>query len=112
MDFIAELTMHFPPKGVHMIRYYGLYSSRTKGKLNQEKKENGIDITEGNDDIDINDNISSKESRKAWARLIHKVYEVDPMICKKCGSEVCDNCGRVKVKIKNEEVIARCVICS
>jgi hypothetical protein len=33
-------------------------------------------------------------------------------ICKKCESEICDNCGRVKVKIKNEEVVARCVICS
>jgi hypothetical protein len=32
--------------------------------------------------------------------------------CKKCGSDVCDTCGRVKVKIKNEEVVARCVICS
>ena len=33
-------------------------------------------------------------------------------ICKKCGAEVCDTCGRVKVKIKNEEVIARCINCS
>ena len=33
-------------------------------------------------------------------------------ICKKCESEICDSCGRVKVKIKNEEAVARCVICS
>ncbi len=33
-------------------------------------------------------------------------------VCKKCGTEVCDTCGRVKVKIKNEEVVARCVNCS
>ncbi len=32
--------------------------------------------------------------------------------CKKCGSFVCSTCGRVKVKIKNEEVIARCINCS
>ena len=32
--------------------------------------------------------------------------------CKKRGSEVCDDCGRVKVKIMNEEVIARCINCS
>ena len=30
--FIAELTRHIPPKHKHLIRYYGLYSSRTKGK--------------------------------------------------------------------------------
>ncbi len=30
-DFLAELTQHIPPRGVHLIRRYGLYSSRTKG---------------------------------------------------------------------------------
>ncbi len=28
--------------------------------------------------------MSSKECRKNWARLIQKVYEVNPLICKKC----------------------------
>ncbi|UCE13569.1 MAG: DUF87 domain-containing protein [Candidatus Heimdallarchaeota archaeon] len=32
--------------------------------------------------------------------------------CKKCQAVVCNECGRVKVKIKNEEVVARCVNCS
>ncbi len=32
--------------------------------------------------------------------------------CKKCSTLVCHECGRVKVKIKNEEVVARCIICS
>ena len=32
--------------------------------------------------------------------------------CKKCQALVCNTCGRVKVKIKNEEVVARCVNCS
>ena len=36
IDFIAELTRHIPPKHKHLIRYYGLYSSRTKGKANKE----------------------------------------------------------------------------
>ena len=30
-DFLAELTQHIPPKGVQLIRRYGLYSSRTIG---------------------------------------------------------------------------------
>ena len=34
------------------------------------------------------------------------------MACKKCQTVVCGDCGRVKVKIKNEEVVARCVNCS
>jgi len=27
-------------------------------------------------------------ARASWARLIHKVYEVDPLICPNCGSAV------------------------
>ena len=30
--------------------------------------------------------VSSKDSRAAWARLIAKVYEADPLICRHCGS--------------------------
>ncbi len=32
LDFLAELTQHIPPKGVQLIRCYGLYSSRIKGR--------------------------------------------------------------------------------
>jgi len=32
--------------------------------------------------------VSDRTSRKAWARLLTKVYEIDPMVCPKCGSEM------------------------
>ena len=32
LDFLAELTQHIPPKGTQLIRRYGLYSSRIKGR--------------------------------------------------------------------------------
>ena len=32
VDFLAELTQHIPPKGLQLIRRYGLYASRTKGR--------------------------------------------------------------------------------
>src|SRR6056297_2673924 len=31
LDILAELTQHIPPKGLQLIRRYGLYASRTKG---------------------------------------------------------------------------------
>lgn len=31
---------------------------------------------------------SDKASRRAWARLINKIYEVDPLVCPYCGSEM------------------------
>ena len=74
-----------------MIRYYGLYSSRTRGKTKQNnlsekfgiKYESNIEVYEGE-----TENASSKQSRRSWARLINKIYEVDPLICPKCNSEM------------------------
>jgi hypothetical protein len=31
LDFIAQLTLHIPPQGKHLLRRYGLYSSRARG---------------------------------------------------------------------------------
>ena len=31
---------------------------------------------------------SSKEYRKNWARLIQKIYEVDPLTCPKCSGKM------------------------
>ena len=44
----------------------------------------------------------SKESRKNWARLIQKIYEVDPLTCPKCS-------GKMKVisVIEDQDVIKK-----
>ena len=31
---------------------------------------------------------SSKAIQSAWARLIAKVYEIDPLVCPRCGAEM------------------------
>ncbi len=45
---------------------------------------------------------NSKEYRKNWARLIQKIYEVDPLTCPKCQ-------GRMKVIsfIEDQEVVKK-----
>ena len=40
--------------------------------------------TDDNIQAIIPNELSSKESRQNWARLIQKVYEFDPLICPKC----------------------------
>jgi len=32
--------------------------------------------------------LSSNEARQNWARLIQKIYEVDPLICPKCNGQM------------------------
>ena len=40
--------------------------------------------------------------RRAWAYLVNKVYEVDPLVCSKCGGKM-----RVISYIEDEDVIWR-----
>ena len=102
-DFLAELTQHIPPKGVQLIRRYGLYSSRTKGSWEDMpyvserapagwKRQHGVavhaDTPEDFEPLPDSDSPDERAYKKAWARLLSKVYEVDPFICPKCGSEM------------------------
>jgi hypothetical protein len=43
-----------------------------------------------------------RNARAAWARLIQKVYEVDPMLCPRCGEEM-----RLMALIEDPPVIER-----
>ncbi|KKL05022.1 hypothetical protein LCGC14_2610220, partial [marine sediment metagenome] len=89
------LTTHIPPKHKHLIRYYGIYSSRSRGKAT---KDGSLDKfgwgarpeEEPKKEPEENpvETLSEKKSKQTWARLIKKVYEVDPLICTKCGSEM------------------------
>jgi hypothetical protein len=45
---------------------------------------------------------SSKEFRKNWARLIQKIYEVDPLTCPKCQNQM-----KIISVIENEDVIKK-----
>ena len=97
-DFIAHLTQFIPPWGVRSIHYYGLYSSRCKAwwprlphiarvapqgwrLSNAEPMVPQADATEPT-------MVSHAACRSAWARLIAKVYETDPLVCPQCGSEM------------------------
>ena len=84
-DFIAELTMHIPPKHKHLIMYYGLYSSRSKGKANKDgnlarfayRPETSADVQPAGSPAEYPETVSSRASGQSCARLIQKVYEVD-----------------------------------
>ena len=46
--------------------------------------------------------VPSKGYRKNWARLIQKIYEVDPLACPRCKGEM-----RIMAFIEGEEVIKK-----
>ena len=78
-----------------MVRYYGYYSNVARGKRKKSEKDDLIPSVLENDD-------SSKERRKNWARLIQKIYEVDPLTCPKCSGVM-----KVISVIEDEEVIKK-----
>ena len=102
-EFIARLAQHIPLPRIRLIRYFDLYSSKSRGKWkdwehvsklapDSWKEQNRIEIQDEGEDIaepaNQSDDISAKKSKATWARLIAKIYEVDPLTCPKCGSEM------------------------
>jgi hypothetical protein len=77
LDWLAQLVTHIPNKGELMVRYYGFYSNKLRGL----RKKAGVD-----DQVTalIESEISTKEFHQNWARLIQKIYHVDPLLCPKC----------------------------
>jgi len=68
--------------GYFMVRYYGLYANAHRGKV---KKESLSPSAPRMAEEDL-----KRIPSKGWAAMIRKVYEIDPMLCPKCG-------GRMKV---------------
>jgi hypothetical protein len=67
-----------------MARYYGYYSNVSRGKRKETEGDGLPCILEADK--------SSKEYRKNWARLIQKIYEVDPLTCPKACPEPVEGC--------------------
>ena len=102
LDFLAELTQHIPPKGTQLIRRYGLYSSRTKGRWEEMdhvaeraprgwRAEHELIVASDQEALEFSpmsdsEEVGSTARKSAWARLLARVYEVDPLVCPACGS--------------------------
>jgi hypothetical protein len=86
LDFIAQLTLHIPLKGKHLVRRYGLYSSRARGTWKKRPALRtraaagwyGRDESAAPAQAEAVETVAvtARASRKAWARLLAKVYEI------------------------------------
>ena len=75
-----------PDRGQHLTRYYGAYTNRNRKALSQNALTAGL-LSSTKTKTDKR-STTSTSSRANWARLIRKVFEVDPLLCGKCGSEM------------------------
>ena len=79
LEWMAALVSHIPDRGAQTVHYYGHYSNATRGRLKKEVTEPEYHIIEDDGKGGLN---------KSWARLIQKIYEVDPLVCPRCGGEM------------------------
>jgi Zn-finger nucleic acid-binding protein len=97
VEFVRRIAALIPPARKHVVRYYGALgpcsplrgavNAATRGKATSEELEAGYSITLVGR--------ATREARKAasaalrsWAACVRKVFEVDPVLCAKCGGEM------------------------
>lgn len=87
LDFLARVIAHIPPPRIHLVRYLGHYSNVARGRRKNGKEKA---LTPGHRRVEEDDGLTDAERRsrrRAWARLIRRIYEVDPLVCTNCGGE-------------------------
>ncbi len=100
-EFIDQLVAHLPPRRVQLVRRYGVYAGKVRKQWQkrpgiyrlapeswQKEHPNKVPTV---DDTSSEATASteapdtwSKLRKQSWARLLQKVYEVNPFICPKC----------------------------
>jgi HrpA-like RNA helicase len=95
LEWLAAMCSHVPNKGEQMARYYGYYSNVARGKRKKTDADDKISCI-------LEPELTDKAFRKNWARLIQTIYEVDPLVCPKCSSEM-----RVIAFIEDSAVIKK-----
>ena len=81
LEWLAAMCSHVPNKGEQMVRYYGFYSNVARGKRKKNEQDELIPSI-------LEPDGSSGEYKRNWARLIQKIYEVDPLTCPKCSGKM------------------------
>jgi hypothetical protein len=84
LDFIARFTAQIPEPHERLVHYYGLYSnaSRQRRVLSGSQKPHTSQQT---DCSVVDESEWLKSWRIRWARLIHMVWQEDPLLCPRCG---------------------------
>jgi len=96
---------HIPGRYEHTVRYYGYFSNKSRGMRKKADADDTILTILPNE-------TSYSEARQNWARLIQKIYEVDPLVCPKCQGqmkiisiiddfEIIDKISRVTFRLKH-----------
>ena len=100
-QWLELLCRHIPDRYEHLVRYVGWYSNRARGeRAKKGSPPAGAALTCGSSEEPVSG--FAARAKAAWARLIRKVYEADPLECPKCKGPM-----RVIALIEDAGVIRR-----
>lgn len=101
VELVHRICQQVPPPRMHMTRHYGAYSNRLRRSLREARAARaeigGAPHAERDPDpvapppacatATSEPPADSAEAfrRQSWARLLRKVFEVDPLVCPRCG---------------------------
>jgi hypothetical protein len=85
LEWIHRITAHIPDPGRHCQRFYGTYSNRARAAISSAHDGDAQPVANPNAKQDNAD--FSREARSTWARLLRKIFEVDPLVCA-CGARM------------------------
>ena len=73
LEWLARLADHIPDPGRHRTHFYAHYANRVRGERPSEEEPRPADPP------------TRRRCSPAWARLIAKVFQADPLVCRRCG---------------------------
>jgi len=89
LELIHRLTLQIPDPQQHLVRYSGAYANRVRRLYRSaegETKGAGGAGPAAHADDEASD--FARERKRTWARLLRKVFEVDPLLCPACKVEM------------------------
>jgi hypothetical protein len=78
LEWLARMSDHIPDPGQHRTILYGHYANRTSGARRRGESESPEASAEP----------PRRRCSPTWARLIAKIYQVDPLVCSRCGQKM------------------------
>ena len=83
LEFLARVLCHIPDKGQVTTRYSGWYANRPRGTRRREaERAAGASVAVV---VAPAVPLAVREARRRWADLLRLIYEVDPLVCVRCG---------------------------
>jgi len=86
LDWVHAVTTQIPDPRRHLVRYYGSYANRARRLYRPcEEAAGGLAGAPRREADPEGQEAGQQARRRSWARLLRRIYEVDPLLCPRCG---------------------------